>query len=195
MTRRSSTRILSNQIPVGIFLKKMDMGKYVFWNRASEEIFERTAQDVIGKTDEEIFPAAMAAQIKREDAEALASRVEIKYKKITTKTRGQCVIHMIVVPIYDSQRSVRYMLGIAEDVTDEAVTLKKDLIFSITRSDILEQLAVIMTYLERASSRPRGKRCRRSLTRPLDRWNPSGTRLHMRGHSRAPVSSHLNGNR
>ncbi|MFZ1127106.1 PAS domain-containing protein, partial [Methanoregula sp.] len=141
---------LIDQIPVGIFLKKMDMGKYVFWNRASEEIFERKALDVIGKTDEEIFPAAMAAQIKREDAEALASRVEIKYKKITTKTRGQCVIHMIVVPIYDSQRSVRYMLGIAEDVTDEAVTLKKDLIFSITRSDILEQLAVIMTYLERA---------------------------------------------
>ena len=42
------------------------------------------------------------------------------------------------------------MLGIAEDVTDEAMTLKKDLIFSITRSDILDQLAIIMTYLERA---------------------------------------------
>ncbi|MGD0533828.1 MAG: PAS domain-containing protein [Methanoregula sp.] len=143
-------RDLIDQMPVGIFLKKMDTGRYVFWNRASEEIFERPATDVIGKSDEEIFPAAMAAQIKGEDAEALASRVEIKYKKITTKMHGDRVIHMIVVPIYDSKRSVRYMLGIAEDVTDEAMTLKKDLIFSITRSDILDQLAIIMTYLERA---------------------------------------------
>ncbi len=42
------------------------------------------------------------------------------------------------------------MLGIAEDVTDEATSLKRDLIFSITRSDILDQLAIIMTHLERA---------------------------------------------
>jgi PAS domain S-box-containing protein len=143
-------RDLIDQVPVGIFLKKTESGTYVFWNRASEEIFELPARDVIGKKDEEIFSPAMAAQRRKEDADALASRVEIKYKKITSKTHGERVIHMIIVPIYDSKRSVRYMLGIAEDVTDEAVTLKRDLIFSITRSDILDQLAVIMTYLERA---------------------------------------------
>lgn len=143
-------RDLIDQMPVGIFLKKTDTGTYTFWNRASEEIFERPAKDMIGKTDAEIFPPAVAAQIKKEDTDALASRVEIKYKKVTSKTRGERVIHMIIVPIFDSNRSVRYMLGIAEDVTDEAVTLKRDLIFSITRSDILDQLAIIMTYLERA---------------------------------------------
>ena len=143
-------RDLIEQMPVGVFLKKTDTGTYVFWNRASEEIFERPAKDVIGKADKEIFSPTMAAQIKNEDADALSSRVEIKYKKISSKTRGERVIHMIIVPIYDSKRAVRYMLGIAEDVTDEAVTLKRDLIFSITRSDILDQLAIIMTYLERA---------------------------------------------
>jgi len=143
-------RDLIDQMPVGIFLKKTDTGTYVFWNRASEEIFERPAKDVIGMRDEEIFSPFMAEQIHKEDEDALASRVEIKYKKITSKTRGERVIHMIIVPIYDSKRSVRYMLGIAEDVTDEVVTIKRDLIFSITRSDILDQLAVIMTSLERA---------------------------------------------
>ena len=76
--------------------------------------------------------------------------MEIKYKKITSRTLGDRVIHMIIVPIFDSKRCVRYMLGIADDVTDEATTLKRDLIFSITRSDILDQSAIIMTYLERA---------------------------------------------
>lgn len=143
-------RDLIDQMPVGIFLKKMDTGRYVFWNRASEEIFEQPATEVIGRSDEEIFSAPMAARIKKEDADALACRVEIKYSKVTTRTHGDRVIHMFIVPIYDSKRSVRYMLGIAEDVTDEAATLKKDLVFSITRSDILDQLTIIMTYLERA---------------------------------------------
>ncbi|MGA2104394.1 MAG: PAS domain-containing protein [Methanoregula sp.] len=143
-------RDLIDQMPVGIFLKESDTGTYVFWNRASEEIFERASTDVIGKTDEEIFSPAIAAEIKKEDGDALVSKVEIKYKKITSKAGGEHVIHMIIVPIYDSKRSVRYMLGIAEDVTDEATSLKRDLIFSITRSDILDQLAIIMTHLERA---------------------------------------------
>ncbi|MGB8309124.1 MAG: PAS domain-containing protein, partial [Methanoregula sp.] len=143
-------RDLIDQMPVGIFLKKSDTGTYIFWNRASEEIFERSAKDVIGKTDEEIFSPSIAAQIKKEEGEALASRLEIKYKKITSKSGAELVIHMIILPIYDSKRSVRYMLGIAQDVTDEATSLKRDLIFSITRSDILDQLAIIMTHLERA---------------------------------------------
>lgn len=143
-------RDLIDQMPVGIFLKETDTGTYTFWNRASEEIFERPAKDMIGKTDAEIFSAAVAEQIKKEETGALASRVEIKYRKIHSKSRGERLIHIIIVPIYDSKRSVRYMLGIAEDVTDEAVTLKRDLIFSITRSDILDQLAIIITYLERA---------------------------------------------
>ena len=141
---------LIDQMPVGIFLKQTDTGAYVFWNRASEEIFDREAKDVIGKTDEEIFSHDMADQIKKEDSEALDSRVEIKYMKVSSKKRGDHVIHMIIVPIYDSKRSSRYILGIAEDVTEEAVSLKKDLILSITRSDILDQLSIIMTYLERA---------------------------------------------
>ncbi|MFA6363634.1 PAS domain-containing protein [Methanoregula sp.] len=143
-------RDLIDQMPMGIFIKKMDTRRYVFWNRKNEEIFERPASEIIGKSDEEIFPAAMAAQIKGEDAEALTSRLEIKCKKVTTRTHGERVIHMIIVPIYDSKKSVRYMLGITEDVTEEVTNLKKDLIFSITRSDILDQLALIMTYLERA---------------------------------------------
>jgi len=141
---------LISQMPVGIFLKRTDTGRYVFWNKASEEIFERTAEEVIGKTDSELYPAPMADRIKKEDTEALATRVELKYSKVTTKSKGDRVIHMIIVPIQDSTKSVRYLLGIAEDVTDEAIKLKRDLLFSITRSDILDQLAVIMTHLERA---------------------------------------------
>lgn len=141
---------LINQLPVAVFLKERDTGIYTIWNRTSELLFEWSASEVIGKTDRELFSSAKVAEIEREDHEALLKRVEGKFKTITTKTHGVRIIHLFIVPIYDSQHSVRYMLGIAEDVTGEIDNVKKDLVFSLSRSDILDQLSIIMTHLERA---------------------------------------------
>jgi signal transduction histidine kinase len=57
---------------------------------------------------------------------------------------------MIIAPIFDSDNSLQYILGIGEDVTEETLTMKIDLLFSITRRDILDQLSSIVNYLERA---------------------------------------------
>ncbi|MDD1703310.1 MAG: PAS domain-containing protein [Methanoregula sp.] len=141
---------LIDQLPIGVFIKSTDTGRYIFWNHAIEEIYELPAKDIIGRTDREVFPEPEASRIINEDRDAIASRMEIKYKKLQSKEHGERIVHLIIVPIYDSQKSVRYILGIVEDLTDETRNLKKDLIFSITRSDILEQLTRIMTYLERA---------------------------------------------
>jgi signal transduction histidine kinase len=57
---------------------------------------------------------------------------------------------MIIVPIFNSAKTERYILGIAEDLTEEAIHLKTELLFSLTRHDILDHLSVIMESLERA---------------------------------------------
>lgn len=141
---------LIDQLPVGIFIKNTDTGRYVFWNQASEKMYEIPSGDILGKTDREIFPLSDALRIEAEDLEAKSSRVVVKYKRIRTRSQGERIIHILVVPIYDANKTVRYILGIAEDLTQETSNLKKDLLISVTRSDILEQLAHIMTYLERA---------------------------------------------
>jgi signal transduction histidine kinase len=41
-------------------------------------------------------------------------------------------------------------MGISKDVSHENINLKMDLLFSITRQDILDNLSVIMSHLERA---------------------------------------------
>ena len=46
--------------------------------------------------------------------------------------------------------NLQYILGIGEDVTEETLSMKIDLLFSITRRDILDQLSIIVNYLERA---------------------------------------------
>jgi PAS domain S-box-containing protein len=143
-------REMIEQLPVAIFLKSVKDGKYIFWNKASETIFNLPAADVIGKTDTDLFSQKVVTLIKKEDDDAQLNQISINNKKITDKYRGQRIIHMIIVPIYDSENTLQYILGSGEDVTEETLSTKIDLLFSITRRDVLDQLSIIVNYLERA---------------------------------------------
>jgi PAS domain S-box-containing protein len=143
-------REMLDQLPVAVFMKTVKDGRYTFWNKASEQIFNLTSGEVIGRTDSELFSQKMVAMITREDNEARLNQVSISNKKIADKIRGERIIHIIIVPIFDSTNTLRYILGIGEDVTEEMLSMKIDLLFSITRRDILDQLSIIANYLERA---------------------------------------------
>jgi PAS domain S-box-containing protein len=139
-----------NNLPVAVFVKNYHDGKFIFWNKTSEQIFDRVAADVIGKTAREVFPESMASVIEDEDRVALNSGVYTRNQRISPAHSGERIIHLVKVPITDSSGKTRYILGMAEDLTDHAASLKLDLLYSITRSDILDQLSVIMHSLERA---------------------------------------------
>jgi PAS domain S-box-containing protein len=143
-------REMIEQLPVAVFMKSVKDRKYIFWNKASEQIFNLRATDVIGRTDLELFSQKMVSTIDKEDIEARLNQVSISNKKITDKLRGQRIIHIIIVPIFDSDNTLQYILGIGEDVTEETLSMKIDLLFSITRRDILDQLSNIVNSLERA---------------------------------------------
>ena len=138
------------QLPVGVFIKRAGDGRYVFWNNTCEQLFHLPASSVIGKTDRELFPADIVITIEKEDRQFSQNRGELRNKILSNKYLGDQVIHMIIVPIFDSTGKLLYIMGIADDVSHENVNLKMDLLFSITRHDILDNLSVIMNHLERA---------------------------------------------
>jgi HAMP domain-containing protein len=139
-----------NHLPVAVFVKNSDDGKYIFWNKTSERMFDRVAAEVIGKTAREVYAESMASVVETEDHAALINGMYSCNKKISSKILGECLIHSVKVLISDSSGNPRYILGMAEDLTGQAASLKLDLLYSITRSDILDQLSVIMNSLERA---------------------------------------------
>jgi PAS domain S-box-containing protein len=139
-----------DQLPVAVFLKQATDGRYVYWNKTSEDLFGLTAGDIIGKTDREVFPEKLVALFEQEEKQLSRARNSIKSKISSFKHLDNRVIHTIIVPTFDSEGNIRYILGIAEDLTEQNINLKMDLLFSITRHDILDQLTVIMNYLERA---------------------------------------------
>ncbi len=135
---------------MAIFIKRADNGRYVYWNKTSEQLFRIPASRVIGKTDQELFPPDIVAAIKKENIELFLNRSEVRNKVISNKHLGGRIIHMIIVPIFDSHGTPQYVLGVSEDVSHQNINLKMDLLFSITRHDILDNLSVIMSHLERA---------------------------------------------
>jgi len=139
-----------DQLPVAVFMKSVMDGKYVLWNKTSEEIFNISASEVIGRTDKELSSTEDAIIIDKEDKEACLNQVFISNKQIVNKSLGPRTIHLIIVPIFDSTHTLQYILGAGEDITEESLKTKIDLLFSITRGDILDQLSVIVNYLERA---------------------------------------------
>jgi PAS domain S-box-containing protein len=143
-------REIIDQLPVAVFMKSVKDGRYIFWNKTCEQIFGMKTTEVIGKTDRELFSREMISVIDQEDKEAVFNHISISNKKISNKFQGQRIIHMIIVPVFNSENILQYILGIGEDLTNETNTLKIDLLFSITRRDVLDQLSVIMNSLERA---------------------------------------------
>jgi signal transduction histidine kinase len=141
------------RLPLGIFIKTAEDGRYIFWNDACGELFHLAASIVLGKTDRQLFPAEIVSVIEKEDRQIFLNRSEVKNKIISNKYPGNRIIHMIIVPIFDSGGAPQYILGISKDVSHENINLKMDLLFSITRQDILDNLSVIMSHLERAQLR------------------------------------------
>ena len=143
-------REMIDQLPIAVFMKNVSDGKYSLWNKASEQIFEIKASDAIGKSDRELFSKAWVSAIEEEDNIAIRDHIFVSNKKISNKSQGQRIIRTIIVPIFSSDNTLQYILGIGEDLTEETRNLKRELLFSITRRDILDQLLVIVSYLERA---------------------------------------------
>jgi HAMP domain-containing protein len=139
-----------DQLPVGVFIKRVDTGRYIFWNKTSEQLFQIPADKVIGRTDREIHPAMVFAEIEKEDQQITRNSGKVHSKIIASRFPGRHTIHLVLVPIVDSTGKPQFILGICEDVSHENINLKMDLLFSITRHDILDNLAVIMNHLERA---------------------------------------------
>ncbi|AGB02225.1 PAS domain-containing protein [Methanoregula formicica] len=139
-----------DQLPVAIFITRASDGKYIFWNKMSEHLFGIPASETLGKTDADLFSPDVVNDIRAENSGIFTRPGEVRNKIISRREHGGTINHMIIVPVFDSHGTPQYIMGISEDVSQQNINLKMDLLFSITRHDILDNLSVIMNHLERA---------------------------------------------
>jgi diguanylate cyclase (GGDEF)-like protein/PAS domain S-box-containing protein len=112
-----------DQIPMALFVKDMSKdGSYVLRNKEAERVFGRDSATLIGRTDREVLGAELADWVEQSDARALLAgsggaeeeRAGLWEDGTSHTTRVR------KVPIVDRLSGApRYVLGIAEDVTEE----------------------------------------------------------------------------
>lgn len=106
-------------IPDMIFLKDAKDLRFVRFNRAGEDLLGYTKDELMGKNDYDFFPKEQADFFTAKDYAVLGEKlaVDIPEESIQTRYKGNRILHTKKVPILDAEGKPKYLLGIAEDIT------------------------------------------------------------------------------
>jgi PAS domain S-box-containing protein len=107
-------------IPTMIFVKDAQELKFVRWSKAGQELVGYSSEEMLGKTDYDLFPQEEADYFTAKDREVLAGGrlVDFPEEPIQTRDKGVRILHTLKVPIFDSEGKPEYLLGISEDITE-----------------------------------------------------------------------------
>ena len=100
-----------------IFIKGLD-GRYVMVNRMYEALFHFTREDIVGKSDEDIFPPEMARAFQENDRRVIAAGMPLQFEEIAPHDDGPHTYVSVKFPLSDASGSVSAVCGIAMDITE-----------------------------------------------------------------------------
>jgi PAS domain S-box-containing protein len=107
-------------IPDVVFVKDADQLRYLRFNRAGEELLGVSRDDLLGRSDHELFPPEQADLFVAKDREVLeAGDVLDIPEEIIPTPRGERRLHTKKLTIRDERGRPLFLLGISRDVTEE----------------------------------------------------------------------------
>lgn len=132
------TNIIEN-IPIAIFAKDSEEFRYIRINKAAEELIGISRNELINKNDYDFFTKSEADFFTSKDREALNSNqiIDIPEEIIQTRFLGKRIVHVQKISISDSNGKPKYILGIAQDITEKKRS-EQELIIA---KNIAEELA------------------------------------------------------
>ena len=108
-------------LPHMVFVKDAGTLRFLRLNRAGEGMLGVRRSEVVGQTDYDFLPAALADKFTKEDRETLASGSLLDISEEVVATRGRDdlrILHTKKIPILDTYGAPQYLLGISEDITE-----------------------------------------------------------------------------
>jgi PAS domain S-box-containing protein len=116
---------LIQAIPDIVYFKDAERRNLIV-NSAFEKFVGLKKEEIIGKRDEEIFPADLAAQCRKSDEEVLSKGVAVRVEEQTVDRKGnKRVFDTIKVPIRDRNGNIAGLIGVSRDITEHKLIEEK----------------------------------------------------------------------
>jgi PAS domain S-box-containing protein len=156
-TRAFLDTVIEN-VPVTVFVKEAREQRYVLVNRAAEQLWGISRNEVIGKNAYDLFPERTAEVIVARDVELLehAGQVFHTTHQVETPNNGTRLVESRRIAVLDDNGKPEYLLGVIEDVTERARADER--IKFMAHHDLLTGLsnrALFMEKIEEAGARLR----------------------------------------
>ncbi len=147
--------------PLVVFAKDRD-GRYLLVNAMFEQLAGKSASEVIGKTDQELFTPVLAASLARNDGDVLETDAPQQFEATIETAVGEVTVLTIKFPLHDMEGSPIAVCGIASDITAHKraeVALhdadrRKDEFLAVLAHELRNPLAPIRLSLEMLRDSP-----------------------------------------
>jgi|GEM_PF-193534 len=118
LQKQSLMKSLINSIPDLIFYKDKD-SVYLGCNKAFEAFAGATEEEIVGRTDFDLFDKEMATLFRSMDIEMMSQESSRKNEEIVTYPGGKKVyLETLKTPYYDPQGGVLGLIGVSRDITE-----------------------------------------------------------------------------
>lgn len=117
-SERELDAVIEN-LPLMVFLKDVESGRFVRFNRTGEKLLGIERRHIIGRTEQEVFSSGQADGFVAEDCRVLGDGevLDLPMEAVYT-ARGRRYLHTRKVCICTTEGRPRFLLGIAEDITE-----------------------------------------------------------------------------
>ena len=107
-------------LPTPVFVKDAHDLRFVRLNKAGEALLGLSQDEIIGKTDDDFFPADEARAFTAKDRFVLShgKLADIAAETMHTRAQGVRLLHTKKIPLCDGTGAPQYLLAISEDVTE-----------------------------------------------------------------------------
>lgn len=102
--------------PAVIYMKAVD-GRYRLVNKRFSDLFHVSLEEMVGRTDAEVFPAEMAARFRANDVEVIRTDRPIEFEELAPHDDGPHTYISLKVPLRDPSTNEVFLCGISTDIT------------------------------------------------------------------------------
>ncbi|PPS46022.1 ATP-binding protein [Chroococcidiopsis sp. TS-821] len=132
-------KAILNNIPGSAWLKDSE-SRYIAVNEPLLKLFNKKLEDVVGKTDYDLFPPDLAQKCINDDREVLSTGQRKYFEEFSTNPDGSEVwFETIKTPIYNENNEIIGTTGIAYDIT-ERKRIERDTFNALKKERELSEL-------------------------------------------------------